>query len=171
MNTLAIKSLATVAPRVTVNSAASTLVARRFASSSSSSTDVTPSVEHPSLVPVDVVSGAPEALTTERSVRIFSPSKPATQSGRHGTRHWRIDFDILEDGNRWENPLMGWASSSDYQQALQIKFNTKEDAIRFAERQGWSYFVQEPKTSKFVKKSYADNYKYSAGKLRMIKTK
>lgn len=35
-----------------------------------------------------------EALT-ERSVRIFSPSKPATQSGRNGTRHWRIDFDIL----------------------------------------------------------------------------
>lgn len=64
MNTLAIKSLATVAPRVTVNSPASTLVARRFASSSSSSTDVTPSAEHPSLVPVDVVSGAPGNFAT-----------------------------------------------------------------------------------------------------------
>ncbi|KAI9307968.1 ETC complex I subunit conserved region-domain-containing protein [Cunninghamella echinulata] len=122
------------------------------------------------VVNVDVVSGAPEALS-ERSVRIFSPTKPATQSGKNGTRHWRIDFDILEDGNRWENPLIGWASSSDYQQALQIKFNSKDAAIKFAQKQGWSYFVQEPKPVKFVKKAYADNYKYCPGKLRLIKTK
>ena len=72
----------------------------------------------------------------ERSVRIFSPSKRATQSGKNDGRMWRIDFDILEDGNRWENPLMGWASSSDSQQSLQIKFYSKESAIEFAERQG-----------------------------------
>jgi NADH dehydrogenase (ubiquinone) Fe-S protein 4 len=35
-----------------------------------------------------------EALT-DRSVRIFTPAKPATQSGKNGTRLWRIDFDIL----------------------------------------------------------------------------
>ncbi|ORX43879.1 hypothetical protein DM01DRAFT_1196242 [Hesseltinella vesiculosa] len=110
-------------------------------------------------------------LLLERSVRIFQPSKPATQSGKNGTRHWRIDFDILEDGNRWENPLMGWSSSADYQQALQIKFATKQSAIQFAEKQGWSYYVQEPKPVKFVKKSYADNYKYFPGKLPLIKTK
>ncbi|KAI9469628.1 ETC complex I subunit conserved region-domain-containing protein, partial [Zychaea mexicana] len=106
-----------------------------------------------------------------RSVRIFTPAKPATQSGKNNTRIWRIDFDIVEDANRWENPLMGWASSADYQQSLQIKFYSKESAIEFAERQGWNYYVQEPKKSSFVKKAYADNYKYSAGKLRMIKTK
>ncbi|KAI8096945.1 ETC complex I subunit conserved region-domain-containing protein [Halteromyces radiatus] len=122
------------------------------------------------VVNVDTVSGAPDALT-ERSVRIFAPAKPATQSGKNGTRLWRIDFDILEDGNRWENPLIGWASSSDYQQALQIKFTSKEAAIQFAEKQGWNYYVQEPKPVQFVKKAYADNYKYSPGKLRMIKTK
>ncbi|SAM08580.1 hypothetical protein [Absidia glauca] len=122
------------------------------------------------VVNVDTVSGAPEALT-DRSVRIFTPAKPATQSGKNGTRLWRIDFDILEDGNRWENPLMGWSSSSDYQQALQMKFTSKEAAIHFAEKQGWNYFVQEPKPVKFVKKAYADNYKYSPGKLRLIKTK
>jgi hypothetical protein len=36
---------------------------------------------------------------------------------------------------------------------------------------GWNYYVQEPKEVKFVKKSYADNFKYSPGKLRNIKTK
>lgn len=51
-----------------------------------------------------------EELTTERMVRIFAPAKPATQSGRNNTRTWRIDFDILPDADRWENPLIGWAS-------------------------------------------------------------
>lgn len=33
------------------------------------------------------------------------------QSGAGKTERWRIDFDILQGGSRWENPLMGWASS------------------------------------------------------------
>ncbi|CDH49902.1 potential mitochondrial complex 21_18kd subunit [Lichtheimia corymbifera JMRC:FSU:9682] len=134
---------------------------------------VTTEVTRPEHTPaaVDSVSGAPEELTTERMVRIFAPAKPATQSGRNNTRTWRIDFDILPDADRWENPLIGWASSADTQQALQIKFLSKEEAISFAERQGWSYYVQEPKKAKFVKKAYADNFKYNPNKLRLIKTK
>lgn len=50
-----------------------------------------------------------EALL-DRQVRIFKPTRTPTQQGKNGTRLWRIDFDILENGNRWENPLMGWAS-------------------------------------------------------------
>lgn len=49
----------------------------------------------------------------ERNVRIFKSSRSASQSGKNGTRLWRIDFEILEEGNRWENPLMGWASRLD----------------------------------------------------------
>lgn len=33
------------------------------------------------------------------------------QSGGAKGNRWRIDFDILQGGGRWENPLMGWASS------------------------------------------------------------
>ena len=36
---------------------------------------------------------------------------------------------------------------------------------------GWDYYVQEHKEPEFRKKMYADNYKYSPGKLRIIKTK
>lgn len=76
-----------------------------------------------------------EALR-ERTVRIYRPARTATQSGKQGAKLWKIDFDILPDGARWENPLMGWASSSDYQQALTMKFAEKEQAISFAEKQG-----------------------------------
>lgn len=33
------------------------------------------------------------------------------QSGGAKGENWRIDFDVLQGAGRWENPLMGWASS------------------------------------------------------------
>jgi NADH dehydrogenase (ubiquinone) Fe-S protein 4 len=33
------------------------------------------------------------------------------QSGEAKGTRWRIDWDVLQGGGRWENPLMGWASS------------------------------------------------------------
>ena len=68
---------------------------------------------------------------------------------------WKIDWDILD---KWENPVMGWTSSADPMQALNIKFQTKEQAILFAERQGYTGEVQEPKEPRWTKKTYADNY-------------
>ena len=38
---------------------------------------------------------------------VYLPSRTAMQSGTHNMRRWRVDFDTKE---RWENPLMGWAS-------------------------------------------------------------
>ncbi|EDP44165.1 hypothetical protein MGL_1562 [Malassezia globosa CBS 7966] len=60
--------------------------------------------------PAAIVSDAPNSLH-QRTVRIYQPSKPATQSGKAGTRDWRLDFDILQGSGRWESPLMGWAST------------------------------------------------------------
>lgn len=67
--------------------------------------------------------------------------------------------------------MMGWSSSADTVQALQIKFNTKEEAVKFAERQGYSYWVEDPRPEKITPKLYADNFKYSAGPLRYHHTK
>jgi NADH dehydrogenase (ubiquinone) Fe-S protein 4 len=73
----------------------------------------------------DVISGAPSASVglwldqilihalaelTHRAVRIYQPTRNTMQSGT-GTQRWRIDFDTLQGGGRWENRLMGWASS------------------------------------------------------------
>ena len=63
-----------------------------------------------SLPPADVVSGVPEELKA-RMVRIYQPSKSATQSGLEQTRSWKIDFDILEYSSTWENDLIGYTSS------------------------------------------------------------
>jgi len=87
------------------------------------------------VVQAGVVSGAPDELH-RRPVRIFRPAVPSTSSAKGTSMHWRVDWDILQGGGRWENPLMGWASSADYVQGTHVKFNTKEDAIHFCEKQG-----------------------------------
>ena len=66
---------------------------------------------------------------------------------------------------------MGWQSTADFMQGLRVNFKTKEDAIRFAEKQGYEYFVQEPNERKFVPKAYATQFTHSPGMLKQIRTK
>ncbi|WFD07231.1 ndufs4 NADH dehydrogenase Fe-S protein subunit [Malassezia vespertilionis] len=120
--------------------------------------------------PMSVVSGAPNSLH-QRVVRIYKPNKSATTSGKGGTREWRVDFDALAASGRWENPLMGWASTADHQQALSMKFDEKEDAVHFCQKQGWDFFIQEPHKAHIPPKSYSDIFKYAPGKLRIFQTK
>lgn len=102
---------------------------------------------------------------------IYRPAKTATQSGDWHGHHWRMDWDILSKGHRWENPLMGWQSSADFMQGTHLSFKSKEDAIRFAEKQGYEYFVQEPNSRKIIPKAYANNFLWSDKKLKHIRTK
>ncbi|EGW34731.1 uncharacterized protein SPAPADRAFT_57797 [Spathaspora passalidarum NRRL Y-27907] len=119
----------------------------------------------------EIVSGAPKELVTNRVVRIYQEAKYATQSGVHNTRNWKLDWDVLGKGNRWENDLMGYQGSADYMQGTIMKFDTKEAAVRFAEGQNWDYYIQEPKERHFRKKEYAANFYHSAGPLKHIRTK
>jgi len=66
---------------------------------------------------------------------------------------------------------MGWQSSADFMQGTHVNFKNKEDAIAFAEKQGYEYFVQEPNTRKFAVKAYANNFLWSDKKLKHIRTK
>ena len=56
---------------------------------------------------------------------------------------------------------MGWVSSADAMQGTNLFFKTKEDAIAFAERQGYEYLVQEPNVRQFRPKAYAANFAVS----------
>lgn len=122
------------------------------------------------ILPASIISGAPVELQA-RTVRIYQETKPATQSGEWRGQRWRMDWDILPKGHRWENQLMGWQSSGDFMQGTHINFQSKEDAIHFAEKQGYEYFVQEPKSRKISPKAYANNFLYSPKKLKHIRTK
>lgn len=146
--------------------------------------------EDTDVLPAAVLSGAPielEARTvrylpTESPINffvlsqltnlsIYRPTKTATQSGDWHGHQWRMDWDILSKGHRWENPLMGWQSSADFMQGTHLNFKSREDAIRFAEKQGYEYFVQEPNSRKIIPKAYANNFLWSDKKLKHIRTK
>ncbi|KAI9751582.1 MAG: NADH:ubiquinone oxidoreductase 21kD subunit [Lichina confinis] len=121
-------------------------------------------------LPAAVLSGAPVDLQA-RTVWIFRPSKAATQSGDWHAHEWRMDWDVQGKGHRWENFLMGWQSSGDSMQATHLSFKSKEDAIHFAEKQGYEYFVQETQERKFVPKAYANNFMHTSKKLKIVHTK
>ncbi|KAK8850713.1 hypothetical protein IAR55_004633 [Kwoniella newhampshirensis] len=118
----------------------------------------------------ELVSGAPVELA-HRPVRIYRPTKTTMQSAKGKTKRWIIDFDVLQGSGRWENPLMGWAASADYVQGTSLFFRSKEEAVGFAEKQGWRYKVDEPKKVVVPPKSYANNYVHVPGKLRIHHTK
>ncbi|KIJ45195.1 hypothetical protein M422DRAFT_167202 [Sphaerobolus stellatus SS14] len=136
----------------------------------SNSSEVAPLPDAYVPVAAEIVSGAPVELR-HRVVRIFQPSRNTMQSGGAKGEKWRIDWDILPGGGRWQNPLIGWASSADYMQGTRVLFNSKEDAIAFAERQGWDYYVQPAAVKRIPPKNYSENFLYKPNKLRIIRTK
>lgn len=66
-----------------------------------------------------------------------------------------MEFDERE---RWENPLMGWTSTGDPLSNTEVNFHSKEDAIAFCEKNGWSWFVEEQTVPTPKRKSYGANF-------------
>ncbi|TKS78365.1 NADH dehydrogenase [ubiquinone] iron-sulfur protein 4, mitochondrial [Collichthys lucidus] len=112
------------------------------------------------------LTGVPEEHIKTRKVHIFVPAKSAMQSGVNSTKKWKMDFDTRE---RWENPLMGWASTADPLSNMMLSFSSKEDAIAFAEKNGWSYDVTEKRNSKPRVKSYGANFSWDKRTRRSAK--
>ena len=55
---------------------------------------------------------------------------------------------------------MGWTASSDMKSQIKLTFETHEEAIAYAERNGIPYRVEEPKEATGgVIVSYSDNFK------------
>ena len=90
-------------------------------------------------------------------VRISQPSKAATQSGRAKTHFWLLEYEI--ETPRRPEPLMGWISSGDTLNQVKLRFESKEDAIAFAERKGWEYTVQDAAIRRVRPRNYADNFR------------
>jgi hypothetical protein len=92
-------------------------------------------------------------------VRIYKPARNAMQSGKAKTGMWILEHEAAAP--RTVDPLMGWTSSGDMRQQVKLTFETKEEAIAYAEREGLAYTVMpEVPAGRVVKKSYSDNFKF-----------
>ena len=57
-------------------------------------------------VEVSSITGLPKSQLGRKAL-IFRPPLHSMQSGSNNTLKWKLEFENQE---RWENPLMGWAS-------------------------------------------------------------
>lgn len=93
------------------------------------------------------------------TARIMKPARNAMQSGTAKTKRWLLAFD--PSAPREVEPLMGWTSSSDTRQQLRLWFDTKEEAVAYAERNSIAYRIEEPKEVERRTVSYSDNFKFN----------
>ena len=93
------------------------------------------------------------------AVRIYKPAKTAMQSGRGTTKQWVMEYEP-GGASRFTDPLMGWTGSSDTRAQVKLHFDTREQAVAYAERKGLDYTVQEPHVRRIKPKNYAENFSY-----------
>jgi len=92
--------------------------------------------------------------------RIFCPSKTAMQSGKANTTDWVLEFEPRDA--RRPDPLMGWTQTGDTASSqVRLSFETKEEAVRYADHHGIAFQLIDSKPAKRVIKAYADNFAFS----------
>jgi hypothetical protein len=89
--------------------------------------------------------------------RIFRPSKTAMQSGRGKSGRWVLVYDPEEP--RSVEPLMGYTSAADMKQQIRLTFDSRDQAVAYAERLGISYEVDAGHDRKRRPISYSDNFR------------
>ncbi len=93
------------------------------------------------------------------ALRIYRPIRNAMQSGRANTQHWTVEFEPAD--RKLPDPLMGWAGSRDTRSQVRMRFDSKEAAIAFAQKHGYSYEVKDSEPpAPPAPKAYADNFRF-----------
>ena len=91
--------------------------------------------------------------------RIFRPSKTAMQSGKAKTKDWVLEFE--PSAARRSDPLMGWTQTSDTASSqVRLSFETKDEAVRYADHHGIAFQLFDDKPAKRIIKAYADNFAF-----------
>ena len=90
--------------------------------------------------------------------RIYQPARNAMQSGKARTKAWLLEFEPASP--RRIDPLMGWTSSTDMLSQVQLEFDTKDEAIAYAQKHNIACDLFEPHKPVPRTKSYAENFRY-----------
>ena len=97
---------------------------------------------------------------TKSFARIHQPAKSAMQSGRAAKAGWVLSF-VPSEAQRADR-LVGWYGSADTAKQVTLHFDSREQAIAYAEAQGLRFEAEAPaKPAGAIKpKVYADNFKF-----------
>jgi len=93
-------------------------------------------------------------------VRIYRPSKSASQSGYALTHQWLVEAENATP--RIPDAIMGWSSARDTFSELRgrLRFPSQADALAFAKGKGWEIAaIGEPSEPQIKPRQYADNFR------------
>lgn len=89
---------------------------------------------------------------------IYKPTKNVMQSGQKSRDFWVLEFE-QEEKTRFVNQLIGWVGNSDMRPELNLKFDSKKAAEKYAQDNDINYEVIDPQAKRIIIRSYADNFK------------
>lgn len=81
------------------------------------------------------------------------------QSGRAKTLEWVMVYE--PNARQTADPVIGWVGSGDTKRQVRLTFETKDEAIAYARKKGYTYTVREAKERRIKPKAYADNFSYT----------
>ena len=91
------------------------------------------------------------------NARIYKPARNAMQSGKGKTNEWFLE--LVRETQPTTDPLMGW-TSGDTSTQVQLRFETADEAVAYAKRNGLAFTLEPEAKTRMQKKSYSDNFKF-----------
>jgi len=80
------------------------------------------------------------------------------QSGRGKGGDWVLEYDLPTA--RVPESLMGWTASGDTLNQVKLGFDTAEDAVAYAQKNGLDYIVDTTHERRVKPRNYGDNFRY-----------
>jgi hypothetical protein len=97
-------------------------------------------------------------LKAVMAARIFRPARTAMSSGQAKTQRWVLEYE--PERAKSIEPLMGYTSSDDMTSQIRLEFDTKDEAVDYAKRNGIPYQVLEPPKDRVRPViAYSDNFR------------
>jgi hypothetical protein len=92
------------------------------------------------------------------AARIYRPARTAMSSGQAKTHRWVLEYE--PERPKSIEPLMGYTSSDDMRSQVRLQFDTKDEAVAYAERNGIPYQLFEaPTENSRPAIAYSDNFR------------
>jgi hypothetical protein len=89
--------------------------------------------------------------------RIYRPARTAMSSGQAKTHRWVLEYE--PERPKEIEPLMGYTSSEDMRSQVRLQFDTREEAIEYASKNGIAYQLFEPNEKQRAVIAYSDNFR------------
>lgn len=89
--------------------------------------------------------------------RIIEEQRKTTQSGKALEGRWVLEFERQE--RQLADPLTGWNGSGDTATQVRLKFNSKDEALAYAQRKGFTVHIVPAAPVSLKIQAYADNFR------------